>query len=122
MAELQPDRVRPVASRSVVLPVVPMFHAVGWGMPFAAPMVGVKLVFSASNERRILCELMNREKVTHTAGVPTVWLAMFQHIDAIGEQPDWHAQGCHDRRFGRAARDDRTAHEDTACGSLTPGA
>lgn len=86
MAEIQPA-VFDLSTQSVVLPVVPMFHAVGWGMPFAAPMVGVKLVMSAINEGKVLCELMNREKVTHTAGVPTVWFAMFQHMDETGDVP-----------------------------------
>lgn len=86
MAEIQPA-VFDMSARTVSLPVVPMFHAVGWGMPFAAPMVGAKLVFSAVNEGKVLCELLNREKVTHTAGVPTVWLAMFQHIDETGDVP-----------------------------------
>lgn len=86
MAEIQPA-VFSMSTQTVALPVVPMFHAVGWGMPFASPMVGAKLVFSAVNEGKVLCELMNREKVTHSAGVPTVWLAMFQHIDDTGEVP-----------------------------------
>jgi fatty-acyl-CoA synthase len=86
MAEIQPA-VFGMSAQTVSLPVVPMFHAVGWGMPFAAPMVGAKLVFSAVNEGKVLCELMNREQVTHTASVPTVWLAMFQHIDDSGEAP-----------------------------------
>lgn len=86
LAEIQPA-VFSMSAQTVSLPVVPMFHAVGWGMPFSAPMVGAKLVFSAVNEGKVLCELMNREKVTHTAGVPTVWLAMFQHIDETGDVP-----------------------------------
>lgn len=68
-------------------PATPMFHAVGWGMPYASAAVGLKLVFSAVNEPKVLCELMNREQVTHSAGVPTVWFGMFQHIDATGEAP-----------------------------------
>lgn len=88
MAEIQPS-VFDLSTQAVALPVVPMFHAVGWGMPFAAPMVGAKLVMSAINEGKVLCDLMNREKVTHTAGVPTVWFAMFQHMDATGEAPKY---------------------------------
>lgn len=86
MAEIQPA-VFDMSAQTVSLPIVPMFHAVGWGMPFASPMVGAKLVFSAVNEGKVLCDLMNRERVTHTAGVPTVWLAMFQHIDDTGDLP-----------------------------------
>ncbi|WP_188055138.1 MULTISPECIES: long-chain fatty acid--CoA ligase [unclassified Sphingosinithalassobacter] len=87
IAELQPD-VFDLSQRAVCMPIVPMFHAVGWGLPFAAPAVGTKLVMSAVNEPAVLCELMNREKVTHTAGVPTVWFAMFQYMDATGNAPE----------------------------------
>lgn len=76
-----------LSSRSVVLPVVPMFHAAGWGLPLAGAIAGAKFVLSAVNEAGVLCELMNRERVTHCAGVPTVWLGMFAHIDATGERP-----------------------------------
>jgi fatty-acyl-CoA synthase len=76
-----------LSSRSVALPVVPMFHAAGWGLPFAGAIAGAKFVFSAVNEPAVLCGLMNRERVTHSAGVPTVWLGMFAHIDATGEEP-----------------------------------
>ncbi len=86
MTALQPA-VMELSTQSVALPIVPMFHAVGWGMPYASAAVGLKLVFSAVNEPKVLCELMNREQVTHSAGVPTVWFGMFQHIDATGEAP-----------------------------------
>ncbi|MFD1788701.1 long-chain fatty acid--CoA ligase [Sphingomonas floccifaciens] len=86
LAELQPA-VFDLDSRAVALPIVPMFHAVGWGLPFASAAAGIKIVFSAVNDPKVLCTLMNDEKVTHTAGVPTVWLAMFQHMDATGEAP-----------------------------------
>ena len=76
-----------LSGRSVVLPIVPMFHAACWGLPFAAALAGAKFVFSAINDAAVLCDLMNRERVTHSAGVPTVWLAMFGHIDATGEAP-----------------------------------
>lgn len=72
---------------SVALPIVPMFHAAAWGLPFAGALAGIKFVFSAVNDPAVLCRLMNEEKVTHSAGVPTVWLGMFQHIDATGETP-----------------------------------
>ena len=86
MAEVSPS-VFDFSPRTVALPIVPMFHAASWGIPFAAAMAGVKLVYSAVNDPAVLCDLMNREKVTHSAGVPTVWLAMFGHIDATGEAP-----------------------------------
>ncbi len=71
-------------SRSVMLPIVPMFHACSWGLPWAAAAAGAKLVFSAVNEPTVLCKLFDEERVTMSAGVPTVWLALFQHIDAEG--------------------------------------
>ncbi len=72
--------------RSVVFPVVPMFHAASWGMPWAAAATGAKYVCSVSNDAAVLLELMRREGVTHAAGVPTIWLNIFQHLDATGEQ------------------------------------
>ncbi|WP_315760528.1 long-chain fatty acid--CoA ligase [Sphingomonas sp. Y38-1Y] len=87
MSEVQPS-VFDLSTRAVAMPIVPMFHAVGWGIPFSAPMVGLKFVFSCVNDPAVLCELMNREKVTHSAGVPTVWFAMFQHMDASGKAPE----------------------------------
>ena len=83
LAGLQPD-VLAMTTRSVMLPVVPMFHANGWGIPFAAAMVGSKLVFSCSNEADVLWKLFREEGVTHSAGVPTVWLSMFADMDANG--------------------------------------
>ncbi len=71
-------------ARSVMLPVVPMFHAASWGLPWCGAATGVKFVFSAVNDPAVLCDLMHREGVTHAAGVPTVWLGMFQHIDSHG--------------------------------------
>jgi acyl-CoA synthetase (AMP-forming)/AMP-acid ligase II len=73
-------------AQSVMLPVVPMFHAASWGLPWAGAMTGVKFVYSAVNDPKVLCDLMDREAVTHSAGVPTVWLAMFQHVDATGRE------------------------------------
>jgi fatty-acyl-CoA synthase len=73
-----------LSARAVALPIVPMFHAAAWGLPFAAPIAGVKLVFSADYAPQVMCDLMQREGVTHSAGVPTVWLAMMQHLEATG--------------------------------------
>ena len=88
MAEIQPT-IFDLSTRSVALPIVPMFHAAAWGLPFAGALAGLKFVYSAVNDPAILTMLMNREKVTHSAGVPTVWLALFQHIDATGEAPEY---------------------------------
>lgn len=76
-------------TRAVMLPVVPMFHAASWGLPWSGAAAGIKFVYSAVNDPAVLCDLMVREKVTHSAGVPTVWLGMFGYMDASGVQlPD----------------------------------
>jgi fatty-acyl-CoA synthase len=87
MAEIAPSCFD-LAPSSVALPIVPMFHAAAWGLPFSGAMAGIKFVYSATNDPVVLCKLMNEEKVTHSAGVPTVWLGMFQHMDATGQKPE----------------------------------
>jgi fatty-acyl-CoA synthase len=72
-------------NRSVILPVVPMFHANNWGFPWAAAAVGAKLVYSTVNDAKTLCDLITQEGVSYVAGVPTVWLAILQHLDATGQ-------------------------------------
>jgi fatty-acyl-CoA synthase len=71
--------------QTVMLPIVPMFHAASWGLPWAGASAGAKFVYSAVNDPVVIHGLMMRENVTHSAGVPTVWLGMFQHMDATGE-------------------------------------
>ena len=83
LSGLQPAAFNFSAS-SVMLPVVPMFHAASWGLPYAGGMAGIKFVFSAVNDPAVLHELMEREGVTDSAGVPTVWLAHFQYCDKEG--------------------------------------
>jgi fatty-acyl-CoA synthase len=73
-----------LSARAVVLPIVPMFHAAAWGLPFVAPAAGSKVVFSADYTPQVMCDLMKNEGVTHSAAVPTVWLGMMQHLDATG--------------------------------------
>lgn len=85
MAGLQPS-IFGFETRSVILPVVPLFHANAWGLPWAAPMTGTKLVFSAVNEAEVLLDLMEQEGVNITAGVPTVWMAIFAFLDASGRR------------------------------------
>ncbi|MEY4721634.1 MAG: hypothetical protein RIQ46_1359 [Pseudomonadota bacterium] len=70
--------------RTVMLPIVPMFHAASWGLPWAGAAAGAKFVYVQGNDPAVLCEIMRRERVTDSAGVPTVWLGMLQHMDATG--------------------------------------
>lgn len=83
ITECMPDAID-LSTRTVMLPIVPMFHANSWGLPFACGIVGAKMVFSALNDGETLVGLLHDEKVTHSAGVPTVWLGMFQHMDKTG--------------------------------------
>jgi len=71
------------SAADTMLPVVPLFHANSWGIAFSAPSMGTKLVFPGPNlDGASVFELLDTEKVTHTAGVPTVWLMLLQHISA----------------------------------------
>lgn len=72
-----------VSSRDTVLPVVPMFQVNAWGLPYAAALVGASLVLPGPRLDPIsVLDLLVRERVTMTAGVPTVWMAMLQALDA----------------------------------------
>ncbi|MEQ1509423.1 MAG: long-chain fatty acid--CoA ligase [Sphingopyxis sp.] len=82
-AALQPD-ILDLSTRAVVLPIVPMFHANAWGLPYACAASGSKMVLSATNDAVSLWRLIRNEKVSHSAGVPTVWLNMFADMDANG--------------------------------------
>jgi acyl-CoA synthetase (AMP-forming)/AMP-acid ligase II len=67
----------------VVLPVVPMFHANAWGMPFSSIMVGAKFVMPGPHlDPASLVDLFQRERVTLTGGVPTIWMGVLQYLDA----------------------------------------
>jgi fatty-acyl-CoA synthase len=74
-----------LSARDCVLPVVPMFHVNAWGLPYAAAMVGCKLVFpGAALDGKSLYELFESERVTCSAGVPTVWQGLLAHTEANG--------------------------------------
>lgn len=67
----------------VVLPVVPMFHAFGWGLPYAAPFVGAELVLHGSDSSsEHIGEMISTRAVTVTAGVPTIWKSLLPSITA----------------------------------------
>ena len=70
-----------IREREVVLPVVPMFHANAWGLPYACAMTGATQVLPGSHLiGKPLAELMEQERVTWTAGVPTVWNLLYQYL------------------------------------------
>ncbi len=74
------------SSRETIMPVVPMFHANAWSMAFSAPMAGAKLVLpGAQMDGASIYELLDTEKVTLTAAVPTIWLMLLQYLE---QNPD----------------------------------
>jgi fatty-acyl-CoA synthase len=71
-----------IGEADAVMPVVPMFHVNAWGLPFAAAWMGAKQVFPGSRpDPKALAELIRDEKVTITAGVPTVWMGVAQLLE-----------------------------------------
>ena len=80
-----PDQLS-VSARDTILPVVPMFHANAWGLPYAAALAGANLVLPGPHlDPEGVLDLCAQEGVTMAAGVPTVWLAMLASLDA---EPD----------------------------------
>src|SRR5262245_1644389 len=78
-----------LTERDVVTPVVPMFHANAWGLPFACVMVGAKMAMPGPHlDPASLLDLFQREGVTITAGVPTIWFGVLQLLDANPGQHD----------------------------------
>src|SRR5690606_24381181 len=74
-----------LSQRDSVLLAVPMFHANAWGVPFAAPAVGAKLVLPGRHlDGASLATLIREEDVTVAIGVATVWLGLVDHLDAHG--------------------------------------
>jgi len=71
------------SARDCILPVVPMFHVNAWGIPYAAPLVGAKLVLPGPNlDGRSLYELFEAEQVTFSGGVPTIWFGLLNHLES----------------------------------------
>lgn len=70
-----------VSSADVVLPVVPMFHVNAWGLPYSALLAGAKLVYPGpALDGKSLYDLFEDEGVTFSAGVPTVWMGLINHV------------------------------------------
>ena len=73
------------SSRDVIMPVVPMFHANCWSLAHSAPMTGAALVMpGAKMDGASIYELLESEKVTCTAAVPTIWLMLLQYLESSG--------------------------------------
>lgn len=74
-----------ISARDAILPVVPMFHVNAWGIPYSAALTGAKLVFpGAQLDGKSVYELIEGERVTYSAGVPTVWQMLLGHMRQNG--------------------------------------
>jgi 3-(methylthio)propionyl---CoA ligase len=84
MTVIAPDAMN-LTARDTVLPVVPMFHVNAWGLPYAMPIVGSKLVLPGPQlDGKSIYELFESEGVTFSAGVPTVWQMLITHMRSSG--------------------------------------
>jgi fatty-acyl-CoA synthase len=87
LTTLQAD-VMGLSVKDTVLAVVPMFHANAWGLTFSCPAVGAKLIMPGQRmDGASIFELLETEKVTFSAAVPTVWQMLLAHLKATGERP-----------------------------------
>jgi fatty-acyl-CoA synthase len=84
-AGLMPDAMG-LGQADVILPIVPMFHVNAWGLPYACPMIGAKMVMPGNKmgDGETLAALINEENVTFSAGVPTVWLSLINYLKQSG--------------------------------------
>ncbi len=82
LAAALPDALN-LSARDTVLPVVPLFHVNAWGLPYCAALTGAKLVLPGPNlDGASLYALFEQEKVTLSAGVPTIWLGLLQYLQS----------------------------------------
>jgi fatty-acyl-CoA synthase len=81
-----------ISSRDVILPVVPMFHVNAWGLPYTAALTGASLVLPGPRLDPVsVLDLLAGERVTYSAGVPTVFMAVLQALDEEPERWDLEA-------------------------------
>ena len=86
MTASRPDMIG-ISGRDVAMPVVPLFHANGWAIGFAAPMAGASLILPGQKlDGPSIYQLLTEYKVTCAAGVPTVWLALLQELEKTGDK------------------------------------
>jgi fatty-acyl-CoA synthase len=79
-ASTMPDSIS-ISNLDTVLPVVPMFHVNAWGLPYSCPLVGAKIVFpGAKLDGASIYELVEKEHVTMSAGVPTIWAGLLKYV------------------------------------------
>jgi fatty-acyl-CoA synthase len=76
-----------LTSDTVIMPVVPLFHANAWSIAFSAPMAGAKIVMPGPRlDGESVYELLDTERVNFTAAVPTVWLMLLQYLESTGKE------------------------------------
>ena len=79
-ASTMPDSIS-ISNLDSVMPVVPMFHVNAWGLPYSCALVGAKIVFpGAKLDGASIYELMEKEGVTMSAGVPTIWAGLLKYV------------------------------------------
>jgi fatty-acyl-CoA synthase len=89
MMEAQVDTLG-LQERDVALPIVPMFHANCWGIPYTSAMVGATQVLTGIRpDPEAICNLIDSQKVTFGIGVPTIWIAVLDHIERSGKTYDF---------------------------------
>ena len=82
MVAITPDAFN-LSVQDTIMPVVPFFHANGWTIAFSAPMAGARLVLPGMKLDGVsIYELLEGERVTMTAAVPTIWLMLLTHMEA----------------------------------------
>jgi len=81
-----------IREQDSILPVVPMFHVNAWGIPYTCAMMGSKLVFPGRHlDPKSLLDAFAREKVTVSAGVPTIWIPLLEELNQSADQYDLSA-------------------------------
>ena len=89
LAAANPDALN-ISSTDVIMPIAPMFHANAWGIPYIANMVGAKLVLPGRHlDGEHVYDILQKEKVTFTAAVPTIWLMLFEYLDKTQKKIDF---------------------------------
>jgi len=89
MAQCQAD-VLAFQERDVVMAIVPMFHANCWGIPYSCTLVGATQVMAGVRpDPQVICQLMEQERVTCSAGVPTIWVGVLDYLERSGKGYDF---------------------------------
>ena len=81
-----------LSERDRIMAIVPMFHVNSWGLPYSGTMVGATQIFPGVRpDPQVICELLAGEKVTVSAGVPTIWIGVLDYLARTGAEYDFSA-------------------------------